>query len=317
MELGSTLDDDLIFWILDVLVQEATTWMPRTAKKNHSISPTTTAVRPEQWGKYSQHCDPGNAITANVVATSPTGQIGAGQVVTSSQTGNVREVSGATQQQFLPLWPQFNQFPGYQLVEVTSLGGARTLYPNQLNNSCLSAAGIGVRMTTANISIRDRLHDDSHSSQSTNISSASRNWTVWNAYNSSSTTIHWGNGSNDQCQLTVRKSHDAASDDHEYSAWGGANKFGRRKGATFALDHSCRKTTPASAAAACGPNQCSVRCRKTIQTKDIIRSVPCAVVFKRKTFNHHSGQRMLLINPETGEKLMVAKTNEMLAVDRV
>uniref|UniRef100_A0A1B0DLR0 Ribosome biogenesis protein BOP1 homolog n=1 Tax=Phlebotomus papatasi TaxID=29031 RepID=A0A1B0DLR0_PHLPP len=57
----------------------------------------------------------------------------------------------------------------------------------------------------------------------------------------------------------------------------------------------------------------TARCIKTIQTKDIVRSVAWCPNSKISIIAVASGQRLLLINPETGDKLIVAKTDELLA----
>ncbi|GAB0094614.1 Ribosome biogenesis protein BOP1 homolog [Sergentomyia squamirostris] len=57
----------------------------------------------------------------------------------------------------------------------------------------------------------------------------------------------------------------------------------------------------------------TARCVKTIQTKDIVRSVAWCPNGKLSIIAVASGQRLLLINPETGDKLVVTKTDELLA----
>uniref|UniRef100_A0A7G3AYA7 Ribosome biogenesis protein BOP1 homolog n=1 Tax=Lutzomyia longipalpis TaxID=7200 RepID=A0A7G3AYA7_LUTLO len=58
---------------------------------------------------------------------------------------------------------------------------------------------------------------------------------------------------------------------------------------------------------------CTARCIKTIQMKDIVRYVAWCPNSKLSLIAVASGQRLLLVNPETGDKLIVAKTDELLA----
>ncbi|GAB0090128.1 hypothetical protein DMENIID0001_048170 [Sergentomyia squamirostris] len=164
-------------------VQGATTWMPGTGAVQvqvpaQLIRASIQSPRPQRLlapgsGVNTISTTAGGTITANVVAASPTVQGGAGQTVNSSQTGSVG-VSGASQQQIFATLaavqcaprqqtatlvysnvsnPQ-QQFPGQRLAVATSLGGPRQVRPIQLSSARLSAAGLGVRVTTANISIR-------------------------------------------------------------------------------------------------------------------------------------------------------------------
>ncbi|XP_055705407.1 histone deacetylase complex subunit SAP130 isoform X2 [Phlebotomus papatasi] len=160
-------------------VQGATTWMSGTGAVQVQVPAQLIRASISQPPRPPRMLTPGsvpssvsttatNTLTANVVAASPNAS---GQSVSASQTVNV---SGASQQQIFATLaavqcaprqqtatlvysnvsnPQ-QQFPGQRLAVATSLGGPRQVRPIQLNTARLSAAGIGVRVSAANISIR-------------------------------------------------------------------------------------------------------------------------------------------------------------------
>uniref|UniRef100_A0A1B0CTQ2 Histone deacetylase complex subunit SAP130 C-terminal domain-containing protein n=1 Tax=Lutzomyia longipalpis TaxID=7200 RepID=A0A1B0CTQ2_LUTLO len=158
--------------VISPAVQGAATWMSGTVQVPAQLirASISQAPRPQRMltpGTSSVTTTAGATITANVVAASPAGQ--SGQATTGAQT-----VSGASQQQIFATLaavqcaprqqtatlvyssvsnPQ-QQFPGQRLAVATSLGGPRQVRPIQLSNARLSAAGIGVRVSAANISIR-------------------------------------------------------------------------------------------------------------------------------------------------------------------
>lgn len=58
----------------------------------------------------------------------------------------------------------------------------------------------------------------------------------------------------------------------------------------------------------------TTRCIKTILTKDVVRSVAWCPNSKISMIAVASGQRLLFINPEVGDHLIVKRTDEILAV---
>ncbi|XP_059622542.1 histone deacetylase complex subunit SAP130 [Phlebotomus argentipes] len=160
-------------------VQGATTWMSGTGavqvqvpaqliRASISQTPRPPRMMTPSGGPATVSTTAGQTITANVVAASPAGQAGTVQssssnvVVSQSQQqifATLAAVQCAPRQQTATLVysnvsnPQ-QQFPGQRLAVATSLGGPRQVRPIQLSNARLSAAGIGVRVSAANISIR-------------------------------------------------------------------------------------------------------------------------------------------------------------------
>lgn len=54
------------------------------------------------------------------------------------------------------------------------------------------------------------------------------------------------------------------------------------------------------------------RCIKTIETGDIVRSVAWCPNAKISLIAIASGQRLLLVNPQVGDKMLVKKTDDIL-----
>lgn len=55
------------------------------------------------------------------------------------------------------------------------------------------------------------------------------------------------------------------------------------------------------------------RCIKTIETNDTVRSVAWCPNSKISLIAVASGQRLLLINPKVGDKMLIKKTDEILS----